>query len=40
MFFNTEKPKKTAIRHRRIPQFCLFIFDFCILKLTIGQFEL
>jgi len=39
MFLNTEKPKKTAIRRRRILQFCLFTFDFLILKLTIGQFE-
>jgi len=23
-----------------IPQFCIFPFDFCILKLTFGQFEL
>jgi len=23
-----------------IPQFCIFNFDFCILKLTVGQFEL
>ena len=23
-----------------IPQFCIFTFNFCILKLTIGQFEL
>jgi len=22
-----------------IPQFCIFHFDFCILKLTLGQFE-
>jgi len=22
-----------------VPQFCILIFDFCILKLTIGQFE-
>jgi len=22
-----------------IPQFCIFNFDFCIFKLTVGQFE-
>ncbi|HUV40736.1 MAG TPA: hypothetical protein VMW23_02980 [Sedimentisphaerales bacterium] len=37
----TEKTIESAIRRRRIPQFCFLRFDFCILKLTdgSGQFE-
>jgi len=34
-----EKYLKIAIRRRRIPQFCIFNFNFWILKLAIGQFE-
>jgi len=49
MFYNTKKPAKSAVRRRRILQLlssaasakeeCIFNFDFCVLKLTDGQFE-
>jgi len=39
MFYDTKEPIKSAVRRRRILQFCIFNFDFCVLKLTIGQFE-
>jgi len=31
---------KNSLGQRPNPQFCVLHFDFCILKLTIGQFEL
>jgi len=39
MFCNTKKPIISAIRRRRIPQFCILNFNFYTLKLAIGQFE-
>jgi len=39
MFYN-QKPDEIVIRRGRIPQFCILPFEFCILKLAIGQFEL